>query len=145
MLPSKCLHNLPAWSKPPFSLTWTTAVAWFFPTVYPPQAAGGGGEIYLSAGDICHSKPSGGSISLRVKAKYLPRACTIQPRVSLLTSLLILLLPRWPPHCFSGLSGTLDLRTFALAVTLFWNDPPLNIHMAHSLTSYTYLLKLTSQ
>lgn len=51
VLPSKCIHSLPAWSKPPRSLAWTTAAACFCLEVSPPHL-GGEGEAYLTASYI---------------------------------------------------------------------------------------------
>lgn len=113
----------------------------FCRTVYPPQATS---WVYLNGGYIMSFKALLGSISLRVKARWPPSSCTIQPRILLS-----------PPHslhsCPSGLipvslayESHSHLRTFARAVSLSWNNLPLNIFMAHFFTSFTSLLMSAS-
>lgn len=111
-----CIHRLPAWSRPP-ALSPGPCSASFCPTVYPPPAARG--DLFKMDVTLCHSKPCGGSISFKVKAKCPPRSCTIQPASPPLPTPTLC-------SCHTGLLTVSQayqthshLRTFALAFSLF--------------------------
>lgn len=134
VLPSKCIHSLPAWSKPPRSLAWTTAAACFCLEVSPPHLGGGGGGLFNRKLHYVIPSP------LVAPPLSKARSCTIQPCISSPpTRPPFTLLHTGPVTVSWDYQAHPHLRTFALTVSRFRNGLALNGRMAHFLYIFTYV------